>query len=202
MLLIPHSRISTVSRNERAQAEANLLRSFTAVEKLLIGHLHINQEIHTGNSNNERYSHGIGQINRSLRARRSIGLPPSWRENYGASFTIAKASGDVFTFYRFFLQLPLYLLAKKKVLKADLAICLDALWYENIRILGGHIRLNNVIPTTSDAVKACLDGNVSMLRELLRQRRISVSDVTDESRPLLWACTILPRLMPTKKLTT
>ncbi|KAL9097062.1 MAG: hypothetical protein Q9165_001026 [Trypethelium subeluteriae] len=117
---------------------------------------------------------------------KSARLSPGWKNALGLLAAIARVSGPQLWIYRFYLELSFALFSKKKLLKADLAICVSSPFYESIRLLGGYIGIKNIVSTSSAGVKACLAGNLTLLRELLHRRQISVSDETEDSRPLLW----------------
>ena len=116
----------------------------------------------------------------------SFELPIHWRAHTALILAIGKLVEDRKSLYQCFVQLPLPTLFGRKFVKADLAFSLGAPWYEHIRILGGNIRINNVIPKDSAAVQACLNGNITLLQDLFKTKKVSPNDITPDSRPLLW----------------
>jgi hypothetical protein len=113
-------------------------------------------------------------------------LPKDWARYWGLIIAIAKIASSYQSLYQFFFRLPLPTFIGQKLLTVDFTLRFERVWYEHIHLLSGHIKIQNIIPNDSLAIKACLDGNIGLLREIFKFSKASANDMTTDARPLLW----------------
>jgi hypothetical protein len=106
-----------------------------------------------------------------------------WWIKYGVQLALTSVERTFFTSNALAIKIPILTVMGKSTFTIDLAARRYVLRLPNISC---RLAIRNIIPMSSDIVKACKSQDLSAVKDLLLRRRYGPNDVTEDQRPLLW----------------
>ena len=118
----------------------------------------------------------------------TLWLLQNWCIKYGIQLALTAVEKTFFTSYALNIKIPIPTAIGKFTFTAGLAVQSYGLHLPDISY---SLSIKNIIPTSSDIVKACENQDLPTVKDLLLRHKYGPNDVTEDYRPLLWVRLLL-----------
>lgn len=112
-------------------------------------------------------------------------LPDRWFK-YGVQLALTSVEKTYFTSNALAIKMPIPIVVMGSTFMVDLTVRNYVLGLPDMSSLSCRLAIRNLIPESSEIVKACESQDLATVKDLLLRHRHGPNDMTKDFRPLLW----------------